>query len=157
VTPLRAVSLALVPLAERRRSPWIRLVLRERTSLLYIGGGRSRLCPATDLHEQIESQLHVRRGQRIESSVIISFTQGSAARLPPMVAIGVLGALVGLALGILLPRLWGTAREHVPRLLGVIKLTWLRAAGGAVFGLSITTAIGLNYNGHGHKPMTYAL
>jgi hypothetical protein len=74
-----------------------------------------------------------------------------------MPVIGLFGAFVGLVLGILLPRLWGTARERVPRLLGVVKLTWLRAAGGAVFGLSITTAVGLVYNGHSHKTMTYAL
>jgi hypothetical protein len=74
-----------------------------------------------------------------------------------MLVIGLLGAFVGLVLGILLPRLWGTARERVPRLLGVVKLTWLRAAGGAVFGLSVTTAVGLVYNGHSHKTMTYAL
>jgi hypothetical protein len=67
------------------------------------------------------------------------------------------GLVVGALLATLVPRLLGAARASVPRLFGVIKLTYLRTAAGAVFGLAAAAAIGLSTSDHPHERMTYVV
>lgn len=71
--------------------------------------------------------------------------------------IAVVGAAAGSAITALAPRLFGAARTGIPRLLGFIKLTYLRTAAGGVFGLCAATAITLSTSDHSHKTVTYVL
>jgi hypothetical protein len=71
------------------------------------------------------------------------------------VSIAVAGAVVGGALAALAPRVFGVARTGIPRLLGIVKLTYVRTVVGGAFGLSAATAIALSTSDHSHKEVTY--
>ncbi|HEV7529034.1 MAG TPA: hypothetical protein VGO29_09070 [Solirubrobacteraceae bacterium] len=71
--------------------------------------------------------------------------------------VAVVGAVVGSLITAVAPRVFGAARTGIPRVLGVIKLTYVRTAVGAAFGLAAATGIALSTSDHSHKSVTYVL
>jgi hypothetical protein len=70
----------------------------------------------------------------------------------------ILGGLVSGAVSVLLPKLLGASSGwsvKLSRLFGWVKLGYVRAAGGAVFGIAVSAAIGLSTSNEPHQTMTY--
>jgi hypothetical protein len=71
---------------------------------------------------------------------------------------GILGAVLGGALSVVLPKLFGGSQGwsvKLSRFFGWVKLGYVRAAGGAVFGIAVSAAIGLSTSNEPHQTVTY--
>jgi len=67
----------------------------------------------------------------------------------------VLGGIVAAAVVAVGAQVFETARAGVPRLLGVVKLPYLRTAAAGVFGIAISSGISLSESNESHHAVTY--
>ncbi|MCW2980488.1 MAG: hypothetical protein JWO14_2215 [Solirubrobacterales bacterium] len=75
-----------------------------------------------------------------------------------MILFAILAGLVSGAISVFLPMLLGGSsgwRTTVSRWFGSVGLGYVRTASAAVFGITISTAIGLGVSDHTHRPVTY--
>lgn len=85
-------------------------------------------------------------------------TAGQDFAIPSVLWWGVLGGIVGGALSVAVPKLFGGSEGwslQLGRAFSWIKLGYVRAAGGAVFGVSISAALSLSISNEPHHKVTY--
>ncbi len=58
-------------------------------------------------------------------------------------------------MSVVVPRLLGAARQRVPRWFGFVRITYVRTAAAAVFGLTAATGINLSISNHSHRTVSY--